>query len=120
MWRGSQLCVLENTAPGMHATMRAVFFGLADNPQKDAAAMNEKLFEKTELTYDQVAWYRQRWFVTATLVLLTPLAALILLTGKTYAEQKQVVYELKEPVTNQLLITCATLIGIALILAIPI
>jgi len=82
--------------------------------------MNEKLFEKTELTYDQVAWYRQRWFVTATLVLLTPLAALILLTGKTYAEQKQVVYELKEPVTNRLLITCATLIGIALILAIPI
>ncbi len=55
--------------------------------------MSNPFLEATELTYDQVSWYRKRWFVIITLFLFTPATILLASTGDLYAQKDDSVYK---------------------------
>jgi hypothetical protein len=62
-----------------------------------------KNFVLTDLSYDDVPVFRQRWFMVLTLLFLTPVTLLICITGDVYAEIDGKVYKYS-PLFKSLLI----------------
>ena len=49
-------------------------------------------FEKTSLKYDQISFYRKRWFIVLSLIFFAPLSIPIMLTGDVFAKRQGGVY----------------------------
>ena len=69
--------------------------------------MQQSNFEKTDLSYDQVIWYRKRWFVIATVLVFAPATVLIGLTGDIYAKRDGAVYKFSEMYKNIVIFVAA-------------
>jgi hypothetical protein len=50
-------------------------------------------FVETGIRYEDVAWYRKRWFLGVTMLLFMPAAIAIAASGDIYAKRKGVVYK---------------------------
>ena len=58
--------------------------------------MSKEQFEKVDLSYDEVAWYRKRWFLFVTFLLFMPATVVIALTGDVYMKKDDEVYKFSE------------------------
>lgn len=76
--------------------------------------MDIKRFHKINTPYDQLPWYRKRWFVFITLLLFPPAAIVIALTGKVYAQSNGEVYLFKQAQINHILFFATAMIGLGL------
>lgn len=50
-------------------------------------------FEPVDLSYDDISWFRKRWFAVVTLLLFSPAIIYICLTGDVFAKRKDGVYK---------------------------
>ena len=55
--------------------------------------MQEDRLEKIDISYDQIPWYRKRWFIVVTILLFAPATILICATGDLYAKRDGSVYK---------------------------
>ncbi|WP_347906015.1 hypothetical protein [Pseudomonas purpurea] len=76
--------------------------------------MDIKRFHRINTPYDQLPWYRKRWFVLITLLLFPPAAITIALTGKVYAQSDDKVYVFKQNQINHILVFATVMIGLGL------
>jgi len=51
-------------------------------------------FEKVDLSYSEVPWFRRRWFSILSIFVFTPAALVVCLTGDVYAKKDDGVYRL--------------------------
>lgn len=54
--------------------------------------MSKELLELVDMGYDQVTWYRKRWFIVISILIFAPATLLISLTGDIYAKKNDGVY----------------------------
>lgn len=72
-------------------------------------------FEPTDLTYDQVPWYRRRWFLLVTLLLFMPATIGICLTGDIYAKRENAVFRYSKKQRKVIIIIAAVFMTVGLI-----
>lgn len=65
--------------------------------------MNPKAFTKINTPYAELPWYRKRWFIMISLLLSTPAAVVVALTGDVYAQSKGQSYVFTDRQRNQIL-----------------
>lgn len=77
--------------------------------------MDSNRFEKIDVLYDQLPWYRKRWFMFITLLLFMPATIVITLTGDLYMEKNGEVYKFTNKQKNLVLIVCFVFFAINLV-----
>lgn len=50
--------------------------------------MTDQSIKTVQLSYEEVPWFRKRWFVILAIFLFTPITLLIVLTGDIYTKKK--------------------------------
>lgn len=66
--------------------------------------MAHDAFEPVNLSYENIPWFRKRWFVVITMLIFCPATILICLTGEVYAKRKDGVYKFSGKQKNILLL----------------
>ena len=66
-------------------------------------------FIKSDLRYEDVKWYRKRWFLVLTMLFFVPATILIAATGEVYAKRDGEVYKYSQGQKNNLIIFAALL-----------
>ncbi|WP_462383107.1 hypothetical protein [Pseudomonas sp. Marseille-QA0892] len=77
--------------------------------------MDPKRFAPTRLCYDEVPFYRRRWFLLLTMLFLLPATIAIPLTGEIYAQSKGKVYRFLPAGKNQVIFAAATFMVVGLL-----
>lgn len=65
--------------------------------------MNPKAFTKIDTPYAELPWFRKRWFIMISLLLFTPAAVVVALTGHVYAQSRGQSYVFTDRQRNQIL-----------------
>jgi hypothetical protein len=73
-------------------------------------AKNE--FIKTDLSYDDVPWYRKRWFMVVSALIFMPATIGIALTGEVYAKRNDGVYRYSQKQRNTMAMVLALLMAL--------
>lgn len=79
--------------------------------------MNPHRFQRIDVPYNQIPWYRRRWALLITMLLFLPLTILIALTGDIYAKKDGNVYRFKDSASLQLVFMCIVFIIFGLLIA---
>ncbi|GLT16362.1 hypothetical protein GCM10007938_01380 [Vibrio zhanjiangensis] len=65
-----------------------------------------------DITYDQIPWYRRRWFLAVTMLLFMPLTVILIFTGDIYLKRQGNVYEMQPSQKVMILVACFSLMFI--------
>ena len=79
--------------------------------------MNPKAFTKINTPYAELPWYRKRWFLLISLLLFTPIAVVVALTGDVYAQSKGQSYVFTDRQRNQILYMAAIFFVVGIVSA---
>lgn len=79
--------------------------------------MNPKAFTKINTPYAELPWYRKRWFLLISLLLFTPIAVVVALTGDVYAQAKGQSYVFTDRQRNQILYMAAIFFVVGIVSA---
>jgi hypothetical protein len=79
--------------------------------------MNPKAFTKINTPYAELPWYRRRWFILLSLLLFTPVAVVVALTGDVYAQSKGQTYVFTDRQRNQILYLAAMFFFVGIVSA---
>lgn len=77
--------------------------------------MNTKAFEQISLAYNEVPWFRQRWFILITILLITPVTLMICLTGDIYAKRGNVVYRFTDFQRKRIMLIAGVIFSLGLL-----
>jgi hypothetical protein len=72
-------------------------------------------FIKTDLNYDDVPWYRKRWFVVVSFLVFMPATIAIALTGEVYAKRDDGVYRYSKKQRNVIAVVAVLFMAFNLI-----
>ena len=79
--------------------------------------MNPKAFTKINTPYAELPWYRKRWFILLSLLLFTPAAVVVALTGDVYAQSKGQAYVFTDRQRNQILLMAGVFVLVGIVSA---
>lgn len=79
--------------------------------------MNPKAFTKIATPYAELPWFRKRWFIMISLLLFTPAAVVVALTGDVYAQSSGQSYVFTDRQRNQILFLAGVFFAAGLVSA---
>lgn len=72
-------------------------------------------FELVDIRYEEISWYRKRWFMVVTILFFMPLTLAITLSGDLYLKRKNQVYKMLPKQKRTIVIVCVMFMAIGLI-----